>query len=126
MAISQVKSKGFLMMEELRGQIAEQAPRPAGGVRPSPTTSKIKTSEVEKAISGKKVTADVGIKSILEAIQDMGGGGLGAVSAGKAVQTLAAPSTTPGPWASGMLLAINTGPAWTEADFTNGQAAKSL
>ena len=124
MAISQVKSKGFQMMEELRGQIAEQGLDLQAVYAHIADNLKIKTSEVEKAISGKKVTADVGIKSILEAIQDMGGGGaLGAVSAGKAVQTLGGAFDNARAMGERMLLAINTGPLGQKLISLTGQAA---
>jgi hypothetical protein len=111
MAIGQVKSKGFLMMEELRGQIAEQGLDLQAVYKHIAQNLGIKQNEVEKAISGKKVTADVGITSILQAIQDMGGGGaLGAVSAGKAVQTLGGAFDNARAMGERMLLAINTGP----------------
>lgn len=124
MAISQVKSKGFLMMEELRGQIAEQGLDLQAVYAHIADNLKIKTSEVEKAISGKKVTADIGIKSILEAIQDMGGGGaLGAVSAGKAVQTLGGAFDHAKAMGERMLLAINTGPVGSKLTSLALQAA---
>lgn len=111
MAIGQVKSKGFLMMEELRGQIAEQGLDIQAVYKHIAQNLGIRQDEVEKAISGKKVTADTGITAILQAVQDMGGGGaLGAVSAAKATQTLGGAFDNARSMAQRMLLAINTGP----------------
>ena len=111
MAIGQVKSKGFLMMEELRGQIAEQGLDIQAVYKHIAQNLGIRQDEVEKAISGKKVTAETGITAVLQAIQDMNGGGaLGAVSAAKAAQTLGGALDNAKAQAQRLLLAINTGP----------------
>ena len=101
MAISQVKSKGLPDDGGASGQIAERAStcRRCAHIADN---LKIKTSEVEKAISGKKVTADVGIR---EHPRGHPGHGrwraLGAVSPARPVQTLGGAFDNARPWASG-------------------------
>jgi hypothetical protein len=122
MAIGQVKSKGFLMMEELRGQIAEQGLDLQGVYKHIAKNLGIQTKDVEKAISGKKVTSDVGIRSILEAIQDMGGGGaLGMVSLRKSTETVSGAFDRARGMARRMLLAIETGPLGSKLLALAGQ-----
>jgi len=77
LAISQIKGKGRVAMEELRGQIAE------AGLDISVVLNEIgkpigkSAQEVEKLISQGKISADQGVKGILSAIQKITGKPIG-------------------------------------------------
>lgn len=77
LAISQIKSKGVLQMEELQGQIAE------AGLSVSVVLEEIgkkvgkSAAEVRKMISAGKISADQGVQGILAAIQKTTGKPLG-------------------------------------------------
>lgn len=87
LAMSQIKSKGVLQMEELQGQMAE-AGLPIGKVLDQLAKKFGKTQmEIRKMISAGQISGDEGIFAIVAAIKDLGGGDLGA-SADKAAQSL--------------------------------------
>jgi tape measure domain-containing protein len=77
LAISQIKSKGVLQMEELQGQIAE------AGLSVSVVLEEIgkkigkSAAEVRKMISAGKISADAGVAGIMAAIQKTTGQPLG-------------------------------------------------
>lgn len=87
LAMSQIKSKGVLQMEELQGQMAE-AGLPIGKVLDQLAKKFGKTQmDIRKMIAAGKISGDEGIFAIVAAIKDLGGGDLGA-SADKAANSL--------------------------------------
>lgn len=87
LAMSQIKSKGVLQMEELQGQMAE-AGLPIGKVLDQLAKKFGKTSmDIRKMIAAGQISGDEGIFAIVAAIKELGGGDLGA-SADKAASSL--------------------------------------
>jgi len=87
LAMSQIKSKGVLQMEELQGQMAE-AGLPIGKVLDQLAKKFGKTSmDIRKMIAAGQISGDEGIFAIVAAIKELGGGDLGA-SADKAANSL--------------------------------------
>lgn len=113
LAMSQIKSKGTLQMEELQGQMAE-AGLNIDLVLEQLATKLGKTKDQIRAdISAKKITADMGIDAIIASIQKMGGGQLGDV-AEKATKSLSgmwnAIQMRPGTFALMIAQSIEGGP----------------
>ena len=87
LAMSQMKSKGKLQMEELQGQMAEAGLNIEEVFKQLAKSTGKSTDEVRKMISAGKISGDQGIFAIVAAIKEMGGGDLGAVAA-KASQSI--------------------------------------
>lgn len=73
-AISQIKGKGKLQMEELRGQLADQGLQVSKVIEEIAKSRGVTIAEVEKAITAGEVGSDEGIRAILATINKLGGG----------------------------------------------------
>jgi tape measure domain-containing protein len=87
LAMSQIKSKGKLQMEELQGQLAEAGLNIDLVLQQLATKLHKSKDQIRKEISAGKISGDMGIEAIVGAVQEMGGGKLGAVAerAGKSI-----------------------------------------
>ncbi len=111
-AFSDIKGKGTLGMEELKQQLADQGVSLDLVYGRLAENLGIKREQVLKTLSAGKVTADVGIASILEAMQQQfsGGKALGTAAAAKGASTLTGALNNARAMARRLILDLNTGP----------------